>query len=130
MAVWNNDADRRKHQRIPIKTGVFAVIGPKASQKCIVMDISLGGLAFRYYEGAEKIIKEIGNDKVGKIEITAVGKERFHLNDIPFKSIYDHELKSDIPVDSLKIRKRGVVFEHLTRQQKSKLEGFIQHHLS
>lgn len=129
MAVWNKDADRRKHQRIPIKTGVFAVIGPKSTQKCIVLDISLGGLSFRYYEGAEKLVKEIGDDKLGKIEITAVGKD-FHLNNIPFKSIYDHELKSDIPFDSLKIRKRGVVFGSLTRQQKSKLAGFIDNHLS
>lgn len=112
-----------------MKTGVFAVIGPQSTQKCIVLDISLGGLSFRYYEGADKIIKEIGDDKLGKIEITAVGKD-FYLNNIPFKSIYDHELKSDIPFDSLKIRKRGVVFGTLTRQQKSKLAGFIQNHLS
>ena len=129
MVVWTQEADRRKHQRIPIKTGVFAVIGPKSNQKCIVLDISLGGLSFRYYEGAEKLVKEVGDDKLGKIEITAVGKD-FQLSNIPFKSIYDHELESEIPFDSLRIRKRGVVFENLTSQQKSKLEGFISNHLS
>ena len=116
MVVWTQEADRRKHQRIPIKTGVFAVIGPKSNQKCIVLDISLGGLSFRYYEGAEKLVKEVGKD--------------FQLSNIPFKSIYDHELESEIPFDSLRIRKRGVVFENLTSQQKSKLEGFISNHLS
>jgi hypothetical protein len=129
MVVWDQEADRRKYQRIPIKTGVFAVIGPKSSQKCIVLDISIGGLSFRYYEGAEKLVKEIGDDKLGKIEIKAVGKD-FHLKNIPFKSIYDHEVQSEIPYDSLKIRKRGVVFENLTRQQKSKLEGFISNQIS
>ena len=129
MVVWSKDADRRKHERIPIKTGVFANIGPTSTQKCIVLDISMGGLSFRYFEGADKIIKEIGEDKLGKIEITAVGKD-FHLTNIPFKSIYDHELKSDIPVNSVRIRKRGVVFGTLSRQQKSQLEGFIHTHLS
>ena len=129
MVVWTQEADRRKHQRIPIKTGVFAVIGPKSNQKCIVLDISLGGLSFRYYEGAEKLVREVGDDRLGKIEITAVGKD-FQLSNIPFKSIYDHELESEIPFDSLRIRKRGVVFENLTSQQKSKLEGFISNHLS
>lgn len=129
MVVWNRDADRRKHQRIPIKTGVFAHIGPESSQKCIVLDISMGGLSFRYFEGADKLIKELGDDKLGKIEITAVGKD-FHLNNIPFKSIYDHELKSEMPFDALKIRKRGVVFGNLSPHQKSELEGFIHTHLS
>lgn len=129
MVVWTKETDRRKHQRIPIKTGVFAVIGPKSTQKCIVLDISLGGLAFRYYEGAEKLVKEVGDDKLGTIEITAVGKD-FHLSNIPFKSIYDYELESEIPFDSLKIRKRGVGFGNMTPQQKSKLKGFIANHLS
>ncbi len=128
MVFWNKEAERRKHKRIPIKTGVFAMIGPKSSQKCIVLDISMGGLSFRYYEGADQITKEIGDDKSGKIDITAVGKD-FHISNIPFKSIYDHEQKSDMPVESLKIRKRGVVFGDLTRQQKAKLEGFIHNHL-
>ena len=129
MVAWNKDSDRRKHQRIPVKTGVFAHIGPKSTQKCIVLDISIGGLSFRYFEGADKITKEIGDDKLGKIEITALGKD-FHLIDIPFKSIYDHELKSEMPVDAVKIRKRGVVFGDLTPHQKSKLQGFIYAHLS
>ena len=129
MTVWEKGADRRKYQRIPMKTGVFAAIGSQSTQKCIVIDISMGGLSFRYYEGADKIVKEVGDDTLGKIEITAVGKD-FNLNNVPFKSIYDRELDNAIPYGSLKIRKRGVVFGELTRSQKSKLKGFIGNHLS
>ena len=75
MTVWEKGADRRKYQRIPMKTGVFAAIGSQSTQKCIVIDISMGGLSFRYYEGADKIVKEVGDDTLGKIEITAVGKD-------------------------------------------------------
>jgi hypothetical protein len=129
MAVWTTGADRRKHQRIPMKTGVFAVIGPQSTQRCMVLDLSMGGLSFRYYEGAEKIIKGVGDDVLGKIEITAVGKD-FNLDDIPFKSIYDRELDNAIPYGSLKIRKRGVVFGSLSQSQKSKLKGFLGNRLS
>jgi hypothetical protein len=125
MGTREKAQDRRKHFRLPVKSGVFAVIGSKGTQKCVVVDISMGGLSFRYYEGADEIVKELGDEKCGRMEISSLNKD-FKLSDIPFTSVYDYELERRMPSESVKARRRGVMFGALNRNQKARLQDFIQ----
>ena len=45
MAKRNRSDERRKHDRITIKSNVFTAMSPDSKQKCVVLDISVGGLS-------------------------------------------------------------------------------------
>ncbi len=118
--------ERRKQKRYRIKTGAFAAVGLPSTQNCLILDISMSGLAFRYFEGAT-YVKELGQNKLGKLEIFLTDKG-FYLSKMPFNTVYDAKVEREMPLASITMRKRGVRFGKLTRKQTSQLENFIQNH--
>ena len=128
MANRNKSDERRKHDRITIKNNVFTAMSPDSRQKCVVLDISVGGLSLRYYEGSE-LIKQIVDDKSVRLDLF-IDKGDLCLSQIPFKTVYDAEIKSELPLDSVTIRKRGVKFGRLSKDQRSKLNDLVQKRLT
>jgi hypothetical protein len=84
------------------------------------MDISMGGLAFSYVAGEDQPNRsyELG---------ILLAEHSFHLTKIPFETIWDKEAEQ-LPSISLRMRRCGLQFGELTRDQKSQLEYFVQHH--
>jgi len=123
MASKQKESERRQHQRLRIKGGVV-VLGSESNQKCVVQDISLGGLSFRYYQGTD-LVKQLGDDQSNRMDLF-VEKQDLHLRQIPFEAVYDTEIDSHMPLNTLTIRKRGVRFGKLTPVQKSLLESLVQ----
>ena len=103
-------------------------MSPDSKQKCVVLDISVGGLSLRYYEGSE-LIKQIADEKSVKLDLF-IDKGDLCLSQIPFKTVYDAEIKSELPLDSVTIRKRGVKFGRLSKDQRSKLNDLVQKRLT
>ena len=128
MAKRNRSNERRKHDRITIKNNVFTALGADSKQKCVVLDISVGGLSLRYYEGSE-LIKQITDDKSSKLDLF-IEKGDLCLSQIPFKTVYDAEIENELPLESVTIRKRGVKFGRLSRDQRSKLNELVQKRLT
>ena len=127
MAKRNKSDERRKHDRITIKNNVFTSLGADTKQKCVVLDISVGGLSLRYYEGSE-LIKQVTDDKPTKLDLY-IDKGDLCLSQIPFKTVYDDEVENELPLDSVTIRKRGVKFGRLSKDQRSKLNDLVQKRL-
>ncbi|HIJ57161.1 MAG TPA: PilZ domain-containing protein [Deltaproteobacteria bacterium] len=128
MAKRKKSDERRKHDRITIKSNVFTALGADSKQKCVVLDISEGGLSLRYYEGSE-LIKQIADEKSVKLDIF-VDKGDLCLSQIPFQTVYDAKIMSELPLDEVTIRKRGVKFGRLTKDQRSKLNDLVQTRLT
>ena len=124
MVNRNKSDDRRKHDRIPIKSNLFTALGSDSTQKCVVLDISEGGLSLRYYEGSD-LIKDMADEKSVKLDLF-IDKGDLYLSQVPCKTVYDAEIKSELPLQSVSIRKRGIKFGRLTKDQRSKLNDLVQ----
>jgi hypothetical protein len=110
--------ERRKKKRFQAPKGLFAVLRPGYTKMGSVVDVSTGGLAFRYVD-REK------TPNGTYIDIFMIG-EFFHLSKVPVKTITDFEVVNGRPYCSFTIRRCGVQFGELTDHQKAQVEQFIQ----
>jgi c-di-GMP-binding flagellar brake protein YcgR len=112
--------ERRKHRRFEVSTGVFVAFRPHDGKLGEIIDISMGGLAFRYLATTEP---SNGSHKL-KIFLT---ESDFCLNDVLFETVSDFGT-DQIPFTSITMRRSGVQFSKMTPRQVSQLERFIDSH--
>jgi hypothetical protein len=115
--------ERRKHERIQVENSAFVLLWPPCCIFGQVMDISAGGLAFRY------VAPEMPLDKESDLEIVCTNCD-FGSGAIPFRTISDFEMGSPSSGHTLSShqRRRGVQFRPLTEHGKSQIEYFIKNH--
>jgi hypothetical protein len=113
--------ERRMYKRFRAKEGAAAILkkdhltllGP-------IIDISKGGLAFRYIENKKRI------NGFSELDILfAAGN--FYLSGLAFKTVSDFIMPKK-PFSIITMRRRSVKFGKLTPDQISQLEYFIQNH--
>lgn len=126
MPSKKKQTDRRKHKRFRVMDDTFVIFGSSSVQKCLIIDISLGGLSFRYYAGTKEIKGFSPTDK-GKLDIIRPN-DNFSIRQIPFETVYDIEIEDENPWPSFRTRKSGVRFNRLTHLHRSQLEKLIEEH--
>jgi len=112
--------ERRKHQRFQVQNRVFVGVGPHFDKVGRIIDVSLGGLAFRYVargEPPDGLSLDIFSADVG-----------FFLRCVPFETVADFEIPNEKPFDLITTRQCAVQFGNLTPHQMSQLEYFIQNY--
>jgi hypothetical protein len=113
--------ERRKYIRFRAKDGALIELRSLRGRLGEIIDISKGGLAFRYID--------IGDRPKGSFELDIFLKETgFRLEKVPAKTISDLETKKYFPYSTTKTRRQGVQFGKLRRQQISKLDDFIKNY--
>ena len=113
--------DRRKDKRFQTEKNTYAVLRARGSKLGRVIDISKGGLAFRYVS--------VGQRLKGPLELDLLSHQYdYRIDRIPVKIITDLELANKKAFKSTTLKRVGVQFRKLTREQKSKLEHFIRDH--
>jgi hypothetical protein len=112
--------ERRKHKRFEVPIGVFVAFRPHDTKLGEIVDISTGGLAFRYLA-----TKEPSNGSC-KLKIFPTEGDSY-LNDVLFETITDFGTY-EIPFTSITMRRSGVQFGELTHNQMSQLQHFIHNH--
>ncbi len=128
MANTKGQTERRKYRRYPIQTDSFVTLGPYHTIVGQIMDISMGGLAFRY----------IGNKRPSDESHLDVFAHDFSFGfcDVAFETVSDYEIDNTVlckTVDPMApacrvMRRSGVKFKELTPRQVAQLEYFIQNH--
>lgn len=113
--------EKRKHRRFCLKDLAFAAFGSHAKGIGKIIDISRGGLSFRYIADGDQLNESF------ELEIY-LANNGFHLKEVPSKTISDLEITSEFPTSSITMRRCGVQFGELTQNQVSQLECFIQNH--
>jgi len=116
--------ERRKHKRFEIPTGMLVSVRPHGPNLGEVIDISKGGLAFRYYGGQEP--SDGSNESDNRLKIF-LEEGNFHLNDVPFRTVTDFGTYQ-VPFPSVTMRRSSVQFSSLTHHQISQLENFIENY--
>ena len=113
--------ERRKHKRFQVQDDAIAVLRPSINKRGPIIDISRGGLAFRYITGKDS------SGRSSKLDILLTDL-RFYVGHMPIRTVSDFEVTSDLPFRGIKRRRRSVQFGKLTQEQMSHLERFIRDH--
>jgi len=119
MSPPNQTVEQRKHKRYKVTKRAFAVLGPEAVKLCHLIDISRGGLAFRYFVDSNGMPEEMDN-------LDILGGEDFYLKRVPVRVVTDMALKDESPFSSIAMRRRGVQFGQLTPKQREQVDYFIE----
>jgi hypothetical protein len=112
--------ERRKYERFQIHQGTYVALAPPYGKVGPVIDISRGGLSFRYVDG-----KETTNELYIHIFLT---EANFYLEKVPIKTILDFKIPDKSASSSITMRRCGLQFEDLTHDQASQLEFFVENY--
>jgi hypothetical protein len=110
-------AERRRHKRYQVPLGAFVGLGPYFGKVGRILDLSMGGLAFRY----------MGTDEPNGssyLDIFLIDND-FYLRKLRFFTVTDRAMGTEVPT-SATLRRRGVQFGRLTQRQRNALEQFIE----
>ena len=113
--------ERRGSKRFHASMGAFAVLGPSAVKVGRVIDISMGGLAFRHVDKKEPM------SGLNELDVFMIDDD-FHVNKIPFEAVSDYEIANEGPSVHKRSRQSGLRFGALSSSQRSRLEYFIKNH--
>ena len=117
-AIGPQGAERRKHKRFRVQNGSFAALCSQFSILGQIIDISTGGLSFRYVASAERS-KESSHLSI----LLTDGSFRF--DNIPFEAVWDTPMPREFSFGAITLRQCGVQFGELTHGQKLDLQYFI-----
>jgi hypothetical protein len=112
-------AERRRHKRFPVQRKAYALLKTHESKLGQIVNISKGGLAFRYMSARKRLKGTFDID----IMITDNG---FRLDNVRVRMISEREVNDERSFSFLKIRQLGVEFADLSQDQDARLEYFIQ----
>ena len=122
---WSGEAgNRRKHQRFAAKDWIFAACKGDSLRLGKVVDISRGGVAFQYVS----FMEENRSPVKGPVDVEVFEKgSSWCLLKASCCVVYDFEVP--LPgsmLENYQLRRCGVQFGKLSREQWSDLEYFIQ----
>jgi len=105
--------DGRRCKRFKVQDG-YVVLGDLYGE---IIDVSFGGLAFRYTSLERELVNPSGFGII-------IGGETFYLDHVPLETV------SDIPWNGEEEgqRRRSMQFGRLTQEQLSRLAAFIRRH--
>ena len=117
--VRKDAEDKRENSRFWIQEYAYAVLRPSSKKVGQIVDISRGGLSFRYPDTGEEQIESF------ELDIFLVGDD-FYLDKIPFKTVSERDMEIELPDQSLTMKQCGVKFDELTLEQIERLDLLIQ----
>jgi hypothetical protein len=118
--------EQRKHIRLAAEDDAYAALGTHYDKVGKLLDISIGGLGFRYIDKLEDSAQD------SSIVAIFLSKNRFYLPGLACRLIYDSPIQSNNSAPDFKspfrINRCGLQFTSLTDHQMDKLKFFINHH--
>jgi hypothetical protein len=127
MTIKKGFAERRKHERFKVKSGAIAMIrplnAPVTTQKyCQIINISKGGLAYRY------IIRNGESNKPVKLDVLFIQDSicSVYLKDVSSKTVWVSHIDSKTSFSRATIKERGIQFGEMMPNQISQLDRYIK----
>lgn len=118
--------ERRKNKRYKAVEGAYAAISPNSNKIGQIIDISMGGLCFKYINAAKES-QEAALRTKESIFLSSVG---YYVGDLRFQTIADYEITDTPLFSSMKVRKRHVKFTDLTFKQLFDLDHYLKNNVS
>jgi len=121
------NAERRRNIRLNPKELTFIVVRPEFSKSGELLDISRGGLCFKYLYLCKL---NPGRDAVKPLKIDIfIINNGYYLPKVPCTLIYDVETeKTELFPMNLEFRRCGLQFGKLSEKQVTQMELYLSHH--
>jgi hypothetical protein len=119
MVYQSGTDERRRFQRIQIATGAYVSLWPALLKVGEIIDISKGGLAFRY-AGQEEL-----SEGPRQLDIFFT-RSSLILKQIPVVPVSDRNLASNGSQDKPQMRRCSVAFKELPILTQSQIEALLQ----
>ncbi len=126
MVGRKRTVDRRKHKRYKAVDGAYAAVSPNSYKLGQVIDISMGGLSFKYIDTSANDA-EYDQAPEESLFLSSMG---YYVGELPFKTIADYEVTNAPSFSSMKIRKRHIQFTDLSFKQLFDLDYYIRNNVS
>lgn len=110
--------ERRSNPRFKVKDGAYAALSPDSTIMGQIVNISKGGLCFRYIVHSEQAYESIATH-------IFVGDNGFYLEKMPYRTIEDALVESSSSFSSIVMRQRRVAFSDLSPNQRAQLDYFL-----
>ncbi|MDR3556324.1 MAG: PilZ domain-containing protein [Syntrophobacteraceae bacterium] len=112
--------EKREFERFKVKEGAFAafVMADGLINMGQIRNISMSGLCLSY------LASDLTDRDYTAIKIFGSNERFIHLNRIPCKVVYDHEVP-ETSWEQISMRRCGVEFESMSVQHRSVLQDFI-----
>lgn len=118
--------ERRRNKRYKAVEGAYAAISPNSHKLGQIIDISMGGLSFKYIDTSS----ETEDDRTVREEALFLSSMGYYVGDLPFKTVSDYEVTNAPSFSSMKVRKRHVKFTDLTFKQLFDLDYYLRNNVS
>jgi hypothetical protein len=126
MVGRKRTVERRKNKRYKAVEGAYAAISPHSHKLGQIIDISMGGLAFKYIDTSSGDIQE-ETEQEETVFLSSMG---YYVGDLPFKTVADYELTNAPSFSSMKVRKRHIQFKDLSFKQLFDLDYYLRNNVS
>ncbi len=118
--------ERRRSKRYKAIEGAYAAISPKSSRLGQIIDISMGGLSFKYIDTGHLDEPE-DTEQEQTVFLSSMG---YYVGDLSFKTVADYEVTNAPSFSSMKVRKRHVQFTDLSFKQLFDLDYYLRNNVS
>ena len=126
MVGRKRTVERRRNKRYKAVKGAYAAISPNSHKLGQIIDISMGGLSFKYID-TSKDDKESDGTPEDSVFLSSMG---YYVGDLPFKTVSDYEITNAPSFSSMKVRKRHVQFTDLSFKQLFDLDYYLRNNVS
>ena len=126
MVGRKRTVERRRNKRYKAVDGAYAAISPNSHKLGQIIDISMGGLSFKYIDTSNDD-KEENNIPEESVFLSSMG---YYVGDLPFQVISDYEVTNTPSFSSMKVRKRHVKFTDLSFKQLFDLDYYLRNNVS
>ncbi|MCF6246990.1 MAG: PilZ domain-containing protein [Desulfobacula sp.] len=126
MVGRKRTVERRKNKRYKAVEGAYAAISPNSHKLGQIIDISMGGLSFKYIDTSNEE-KESNATPEESIFLSSMG---YYVGDLPFNIVSDYEVTNAPSFSSMKVRKRHVQFNDLSFKQLFDLDYYLRNNVS
>lgn len=117
--------ERRRNKRYKAVDGAYAAISPNSHKLGQIIDISMGGLSFKYIDTSND--KDDDGTPEDAVFLSSMG---YYVGDLPFKTVSDYEITNVPSFSSMKVRKRHVQFTDLSFKQLFDLDYYLRNNVS
>jgi len=117
--------ERRRNKRYKAVEGAYAAISPNSSKLGQIIDISIGGLAFKYIDTSNDEEEKLTSEET--VFLSSMG---YYVGDLPFKTIADYEITNAPSFSSMKVRKRHIQFSDLSFKQLFDLDYYLKNNVT
>lgn len=127
MAGRKRTKERRKHKRYHVKEGAYAAISPRSYKIGQIVDISMGGLSFKYIDtSAFDDDSDFDYTNKNAPETMFLSSMGYYVGDLCFDTVDDYKINNTPSFSNLTIRKRHIKFLDLELKQLFDLDYYIQ----